>query len=562
MHSFDWVANLTKIHGAHTMKFGFERRTHDWNNTVGPGPKEEIAFNGQYTGIGVGDFLEGWPDESNTEGYGDFVPRANLGAPWTDFFAQDDWKVNSRLTVNLGLRYDLIAPHGGRNHLMTTFDLATGKVVVAGSQLSPQYTNQAVVAAYPNEFTTAAAVGWPQNTMIFEGKKDFSPRVGFAWRPWAGNKTVVRGGYGIFYETTGDVDDMYYQIQSPYEVGANSMVNTTPYPTRSIADPYALMTGGGPAPVGRLTDFYWDPHQPWPSMQQANLGMEHELPWGLIVEGNLQYQHTIHLENGYNFNESKPGQPNVIPYPDFTTEYDAGRLGWVDDAYSRYYAFELEVRKTARHYTFMISNVWAKEINGAPMWPSAGDLFQGPSGYIPDELKVNFVVDVPMGKGRKFLNHGGVVDAVLGGWETGTIMILHQDGDPLTVTTYIPYVDDNVNHTGNPNRVCSGRVSHPTITDWINPNCFVAPTIPSWGNSGTGIIFGPGRSVLGDWSLYKNFTLHERIKLQARGELFNVFNHPYWADPNTSWPSPGVFGTITARELTPRVVQFAMRLTF
>jgi len=197
MHSFDFVANLTQIRGAHTMKFGFERRTHDWNNVAGPGPKEELAFNGQYTGIGVGDFLEGWPDESNTEGYGDFVPRANLGAPWTDFFAQDDWKVNSRLTLNLGLRWDLITPHGGRNNLMTTFDLATGKVVVAGSKLSPQYTNQAVVAAYPNDFTTAAAVGWPTDTMISMGKKDFSPRIGFAWRPWRGNKPPFRALWPI-----------------------------------------------------------------------------------------------------------------------------------------------------------------------------------------------------------------------------------------------------------------------------------------------------------------------------------------------------------------------------
>jgi hypothetical protein len=191
-----------------------------------------------------------------------------------------------------------------------------------------------------------------------------------------------------------------------------------------------------------------------------------------------------------------------------------------------------------------------------------GEIFNGPSSYVPTQLKADWVVDVPMGKGRRFLNHGGVVDATLGGWASSSSFILHQGGDPLTITTTENYTQDNLGDLGRPNRVCSGRLSNPTPQEWFNQSCFVAPTVPSWGNSGTGILFGPSRNMEGDFAVFKSFIMHADIKLQFRTEFFNVFNHPLLNDPGTTWPDPVNFGVINTKSLTPRVLQFAFRLSF
>jgi len=395
-------------------------------------------------------------------------------------------------------------------------------------------------------------MGWPLDTMVFTPKLDFSPRIGFAFRPGKDNKTVVRGGYGMFYNIRGELDAEQNMVGSPYLQSANSIINTTPYPTATIDDPFASSS----SVVGLPTASYWPPHMKDPYMQQVSLGIERELPSGMIAEADFQDQHTIRIDNGVNFNQSRLGVPTT-PYPNLQTYLngDDGR------AHVRYDSLELVLRKNSKHYTCGISYVWAKEIKSSPML-YVGEIFNGPSSYVPTQLKADWVVDVPMGKGRTFLNHGGVVDAVLGGWETGSIFILHQGGDPLTIGTSVNYTLDNQRDTGRPNRVCSGRLSNPTPAQWFNQSCFVAPTAPSWGNAGTGILFGPGRSMIGDWSVYKNFSMPEEMKLQFRTEFFNVFNHPYWNDPGTTMPATGVFGVITAKSLNPRTVQFALRLSF
>jgi hypothetical protein len=145
-------------------------------------------------------------------------------------------------------------------------------------------------------------------------------------------------------------------------------------------------------------------------MQQFNLGMQYELPGGLIAEGNIRHQHSIRLDNGINFNQSRLGVSSGYPYPNLQTYLQ----GNVYNGWERYDALELVLRRSGRNYNFMLSNVWAKETSGYPMIYQEA-YFPGPGNYIPDGLKLNFVVDVHMGKGRKFLNYGGFVDAALGG---------------------------------------------------------------------------------------------------------------------------------------------------
>lgn len=552
-HSYDIVADLTHVRGSHTIKTGFERVTHEWSNPDGPGPnKMYFLFTGIYSGIGVSDFLLGWPQSANTQGYGKFIPTANRGNPFSDAFIQDDWKATRRLTLNVGLRYDLIAPRAERHDLLTSFDPGSGRIVVAGNQLLPQYTNQPLVAANPGLFVTAAQMGWPLDSMVFTPKFDFSPRIGFAWRPWKGNKAVVRGGYGMFYSVRNELESQQDILGSPYQQAANSIVNTTPYPTATIDNPFASTSGV----VGLPAAPYWPSHMKDPYMENLSLGVQRELPSGMIAEANFQDQHIIRLDNGVNFNQSQLGV-STSPYPNLQTYL----LGNDARKHLRYDSLELILRKNSKHYTCGLSYVWAKEIGSSPLL-YVGEIFKGPSNYLPTELKADWVVDIPFGNQRRFLNRGGVVDAIVGGWSSSSSFILHQGGDPLTIATTTDYTLDNQGDRGRPNRVCSGRVSNPTPQEWFNQSCFVAPVAPSWGNSGTGILFGPSKNMQGDFSVFKNFTLHEDIKLQFRTEIFNVFNHPLLNDPGTSWPDPVNFGVINTKSLTPRVLQFALRLSF
>jgi len=555
MSSYDVVANVTHIHGSHTIKAGFERTTHGFANPVGPGPnKQEEGFNGQYSGIGVGDYLLGWPYYANTEGYGEFIPRVNGGDPSTALFAQDDWKIAPNVTLNLGLRWDLFAPETEKHDLRTTFDPKADLVVVAGNKILPDYVNQAFLTAYPGMFTTAAAMGLPLHSMIYEVKDNLSPRLGFAWRPWKDNKTVVRGGYGLFYMLRDQHEMERNEAASPYQCCVGSMVNTIPHPTYTIQNPFAGASGG----VGLISESIFNPYMLDPYTQQINFGIQREVPWGVVAEANFQDQHTIRWDNYLNLNSSPLGV-SAMPYPKLSSY-----LFWntTDNSY-RYDALELILRKSSQHYTFEFNYTWAKNLCSGIPDEFVGNIYRGPGNYIPTEAKINFVLDLPVGRGRRFLNHGGVADAIIGGWEASSFTILHQGGNPLTVADN-GLIDTNSQGTiaGRPNQVCNPRLSNPTTAEWFNTSCFVAEAPNTYGNAGSGDFFGPGRGMLTDFGMFKNFTLHEQLKLQFRAEMFNAFNHPYLNDPGTTWGAPASFGIIIGKSLTPRVFQFALRLSF
>jgi hypothetical protein len=553
MKSYDLVANLTHIRGAHTFKLGFQRTTHGWRQPHGPGlDRQEEGFSGQYSGIGVGDYLLGWPFYANTEGYGAFVPKANKGNPVTNLFFQDDWKVRSNLTLNLGIRYDLFKPRESQGDLLSTFDPASGKVVVAGLRIQPT-ADSATLAAYPNLFMTAAEMGWPLHSMIFENKTDFSPRVGFAFRPWKNNKTVIRGGYGIFYYLRNEELNMYNMVGSPYKSSAPSVVNTTPTPTYTLENPFAAFVGVAPVPNA----VSWDPYQKDPYMQQINLGFERELPWGVVAEANFQNQHALKFDNLMNLNQSAPGV-SATPYPYMSATLDRD----MDNMANLYNALELQLRKNSTHYTFQFSYVLAK--NEVANFPDlyVGDIWRGPASYLPTEAKVNFLGDLPVGKGRRYFNHGGVADAVIGGWTASGAFLLHQGGQPMTVGASVQTTNNNVSSIGRPDRICNGKLKNPTIAEWFDTSCFQAAPQNTWGNAGTGILYGPSANMEGDFGLFKNFALPEQLKLQFRTEAFNVFNHPLENYPGTTFGAPATFGIITGKSLTPRVFQFALRLSF
>jgi Carboxypeptidase regulatory-like domain/TonB dependent receptor len=561
MKSFDWVANVTEIKGKHTLKAGFELSNHDWTRPTGPGPEHvEEIFDGQYTGNGVGDYLLGIPATASTNNV--FVPTGS-NQYFGDLFVQDDWKVTPSLTLNLGLRYDLITRRREDRNLFSSFDPKLGKIVVAGSSINTALANPEILATYPDLYITPSQAGLPVNTLAYGQHTDFSPRLGFAWRPWKDNKTVVRGGYGIFYMGYWENLNGEGFGGTPYGYGGGAVANTTP-PTLNIANPFAAGTGAVPVPS---VDYY-RPNIHDGYVQQFSLGVQRQLPWDMVGEVILQNQHGLYLASTINLNqpEATAGTtPLPIPYP----QVNAFLLGIVDDGHNQYRDLELLLRKHAAHANFELSYVWAKNLARlSPENPYDPDEFYGPYAYVPTQLKLNYVVDLPVGKGQRFLNRGGIVNAVLGGWAFSGFFVLHQGGSPLTIITTlnpanIPIPPQAVlgDLAGErPDRTCGGRLGNQTVKEWFNTSCFAAPTPGTFGNSGTGIIFGP-TYFSGDFSFFKNFAIHENVGLQFRAEMFNGFNHPNLGNPDTNFSSP-TFGQVTSVNQTPRQIQLVLRLTF
>jgi len=561
--SYEFVENLTLLRGKHLIKAGYTGRKQNMERSLVKEYGMFLSFGGSYSGTGPGDYLLGIPFSVN-ETLGE-VPRI-WPVSQHSAFVQDDWKITPSLTLNLGLRYELNTVPYDKNDLFGTFSPEREKIVVAGDgvvQFTPNFPDPFILNAYKSFIIPATQVNIPPRTLVFGDHNNFAPRVSFAWRPFDNNKTVLRGGYGVFYILEDLKSSVTGLSSTPYG-GSVQVVNTVPNPTFRIDDPFSAGAATPPPPFAT----YRDPYLRFPYLQQLTIGIQHELPWRMVGEINFQDQNSKKLETGWNLNQPAPGPGPVQPRRPFQTigpniqaNFHEGR--------SRYDALEMSLRKTSTHFTFQWSHTWAKNLARlSPVDPYNRDLFYGPQDYIPHMDKFHFVADLPFGKGMKFLNRGGGVDAVLGGWTVSGFVNI-QSGPPLTIT----WAGDpaNVGRFGAyPNRIASGKVDNPTMAKWFDPSAFVAPTPFTFGNSGTGILFGPGWQFF-DFSIHKNFTLKENVKLQFRSEMFNVLNHPNLAMPGTSanglafgqiLTKNGPGGTVFARNLDPRIIQFALRLNF
>jgi len=551
-NAWEFVQNVTYARGKHIIKGGFSGNTVSLKKNKSPEYQFTMGFTGDYTGTGPGDFLLGLPFTAN-QSLGFVTLKQNYGN--YSFFIQDDWKILPSLTVNVGLRYELSTLPSEASNLWGSFNPERQKVVVAGDKIVARgVPDPFILQSYQNYLIPASQTDLPQRTLVFGDHNNFAPRIGIAWRPFPDNKTVVRGGYGIYYLLQ-DGNIAFNNTGSIPYGGVVSIVNTKPRASFSIDDPFSAGVAALPAPGA----FFRDPRMRTSYLQQFSFGVQRELPWRMVAEANFQDQNSKKLESSWNMNQPPAGAGALNPRRPFQT-FGPSIGGTFREGYSRYNALELIVRKQSRHYTFQWSHTWAKTMGrGTVVDPFNRDIFYGPGDYVPHLDKVHFVLDLPFGSGRKWLSHKGVVNQVLGGWTLSGFAILHQSGGLLT-----PVWNGDVANVGvgsvRPNRVGSGVVSNPTPNLWIDPSAFVAPTPFTFGNAGTGIIQGPSARFF-DASILKNFAIKEGVRLQFRTELFNLLNHPNLNNPNLA-VNGLAFGKILLKNQDPRVIQFALRLEF
>jgi hypothetical protein len=553
-NTFQYVGNLTYTGSKHTIKTGLDvRRRHltEYQTNRGNG---RFNFSPNITnnpanntgGNSIASFLLGAPSLIEQ----DYL-LAWVGIRGTEYsaYVADDWRATSKLTLNLGLRYELDTPYSEVANRWANFDPRTATVLIAGR-------NGVSKSAGVNTFT-----------------KGFAPRFGFAWQ--VADRTVVRGGAGIFWNTAGHGGNA---LRLQRHVPFGPIFSFSPgnfFVTRRVSDGFPTIPPLNLAladnPSGSVIGV--DPNYQPGYAEQFNLTVEHEAPSSLLLKASYVGNLGRHLDNAFNLNQAVPGAGAVNNRrPFFGARPSLADVTWaVSDGLAAYHAFQFSAEKRLTHgLSGLLSYTWGHSIDtvGQSFGGGAdGPLPQDPRnrwadrGNSPFDIRQRLTIAwnyaMPFGKGRKWLSDGGLAEYALGGWQINGINTF-QTGLPYTPTANSPTV--NTGTGSRPNRIGNGKLSTPTVDRWFDATAFTTPAQFTYGNSGRNILYGPGR-VNFDFSLFKEFRFTEGLKMQFRTEFFNLFNTPQFDLPNAAIGASNA-GTITAIVGSPRQVQFGLKLVF
>jgi hypothetical protein len=558
-NTFQYVGNLVFTGSEHTVKTGLDIRrrqlteyqTNRGNGRFNFAPNITNNPANNAGGSAMAAFLLGAPSLIEQ----DYL-LAWVGIRGTEYsaYVADDWRVTPKLTLNLGLRYELDTPFNEVANRWANFDPRTATVLIAGR----------------NGVSKTAGV----NTF----KKGFAPRFGFAYQ--LGDKTVIRGGAGLFWNTAGTGGNA---LRLQRHVPFGPIYSFSPgnfFVTRRVSDGFPIIPplnlSLADNPSGSVIGV--DPNYQPGYAEQFNLTVQHELPGSLLLKASYVGNLGRHLDTAFNLNQAVPGPGAVNDRrPFFAVRPTLADVTWaVSDGLASYNAFQFSAEKRLTHgLTALLSYTWGHSIDtvgqnfggGAdgplPQDPRNRWADRGSSPFdIRHRLTIAWNYSLPIGKGRKWLGQGGSVaydlaDYILGGWQINGISTF-QTGLPFTPTANSATV--NTGTGSRPDRIGDGELSDPTVDRWFDPLAFRTPAQFTYGNSGRNILYGPGR-VNFDFSLFKEFHITEEVKLQFRTEFFNIFNTPQFDLPNAAIGA-GNAGTITAIVGTPRQLQFGFKVVF
>jgi hypothetical protein len=569
---WQYVDTLSITHGTHSIKVGTDIRAPMRNVYEDePDARGNLQFGGTFTcrrdpitnqcsndafgnstGSSYADALLGYVQASVLSNVYFVDQRIRMFSG----FAQDDWKVTPRLTLNLGLRYDFSTPPlEAKNHL-ANFDTAG-----------------------PGSLVFASGKSLRDRALVDIHSKNFAPRFGFAYSP--NQSTVVRGGYGLYYllfERFGSEDQM--ALNPPFLIE-----NVAAAPSTSH-QPVFLLRNGFPTDYldpnninYQLTQIRTvDPHSPIPYVQEWSFGLQQALPGQFVATVDYVGTKSTHLDVLTDLNQPVNG---VLPYPNFGyLERQTAQASGV------YHGLEASVeRRFSKGLSMKAAYTWSKSIDAAPQELEgngiavqnglAAGAIRGVSDFdIPQRVVISYVWELPFGRGKSFLT-SGIGGAVFGGWRTSGVYTF-ASGLPFTVTSggnYDSSIDPFGAATSLPNVVGQPRIVGSTSC-WFyvssNPACqalspnshdaFALPQFGQFGNSGRNTLRGPHTNVF-DFALMRDFKITENLQLQGRWEVFNLSNTPQFALPDGTL-SDGSVATITSLASDPRIMQFALRLSF
>lgn len=540
--------------GAHSIKAGleiFRYRYYYESSYLGQG---SYSFTGAMTGNSAADFVLGRP-ASLTVG----SPMIKAGVKQFNIYPyfQDDWKITRRLTLNLGLRYELSLAGMYPNHdLASTFRFG---------QQSQVIKNAPTGIVFPGD------PGIPDSTMPTD-KNNFAPRVGLAWDPFGNGRTSVRAGWGIFYElmtAEGYDNNLNQPVRYVFTVNAPPSL-TDPllgYPAIPL-----VPTGDNPLFVGLPSLWYVDPQMRTPYVQHYNLNVQHEIVKDLLLQVGYVGKQGRKLPLSLAGNPAVPGPGASLSNIDDRRIYPGFGDNSEITAQTNSYYNSLQVEATRRYrggfslqgaYTFSRATDQFSSISLGTQIPNIFDL-RSQRGLADGSAKhigsFSWIWDLP-----KLQSANSVVRFIAGNWQWNGL-VTAQSGSPFNLQ-----LGSDAALSGTPNQRPSvigdpsppgDRAKGDKILAWFNRSAFVAPALGTYGNVARNALLGPG-STTANAGLFKTFKLpgREGLRMQFRSEFFNILNHTNLSNPNASLSSGVRMGRITSAG-SARVIQFALKLSF
>ncbi|MBI3683770.1 MAG: TonB-dependent receptor [Acidobacteria bacterium] len=539
VESFSWTV------GKHALKMGGNiRQFIQWTGITNLA-RGQFGFNGQFTGRDAGRTL----GDALADTFLGLTNTTRLSTPLDirqpsfayEAYLQDNYKVSRRLTLNLGVRYEFQTPYIEQNNRVQNFVVDPAK---------PDYGKLVPVRGSSIE----------ERSFQKPDYNNFAPRIGFAWQ--VNDHTVLRGGYGIFYDAVSQLPYGSRPAQNPpYYLQVDIAT-----PNASAASAVRVRDGFPPDALnpnvleGRSIAAVWPYSFADGITHQWNLNVQRNLPGNSVVSAAYVGTNTAHRRLGaLSMNQPKPGPGALNPrrlFPNYSDVSMDVPLGTAN-----YQGLELKFeRRFTRGFSILTGYTWSHAMIGDIGQDNT--VWAPEKGLSPEDLRHRFflasVWDVPVGRGRRWLG-GGILGSLTGGWQISPIFTA-QTGLP-----YTPGVAGNpANTTGGirPDRLRDGNLppSERRPERWFDVQAFAVPAPFRFGNTGSNILQGPGLVNL-DLMVGRTFRLSERCRLDFRSEFFNLLNEAHFLFPAATINAANA-GAISQTVDAARQIQFGLKLVF
>ena len=579
--TFQWIDNFSVIKGTHSLRFGAEVRRDRWNAGGYTFPRGEFVFEGVATQNPASRSNTGFPFADYMLGYcrlcraGVAQTYAKFRSTAQSYYVDDTWKARPNLTISVGLRYELTPPWydaaGRLVNVHVPFHDRAANVELSRHPTLVRMGSGDFYEGIGLRFNPAIQVardGRLGERLINTDTNDWAPRLGIAWTP--SQNWTVRTGFGVFFSQ----DSGTPKLDPARNLAGYRFDEMDPdFPDLTFSAPFRGLGSG--APIVSTPAVLGNAHnRRTPYTLQYMFNLQRALTGSTVLEVGYLGSQSSKLEQYRSFNYAEPAPTGTIasrvPYPEL------GRVFIVDTVGKANYnslGAKLQ-RRFSAGLTFLTSFTWSKAIDtGSGIRPQGGDTL-----FAQDEFCIrcdrslaahhagrrfvtSAIYELPLGKGQRWLNAGGVTNVVLGGWQVGSIVTL-QDGFPINVFAGLDQCNcghqmDRVDATGQPSDLPRGQQDPQRF---FNTAAYARQPFGRFGNSGRNTLIGPG--IIGwDFSTIKNIRFTERYRLEFRFESFNAPNHPNWGEPVATQASPS-FGRVLNTRLPMRETQFGLKLQF
>ena len=553
--SFQYENVMTWTRGAHTLKAGGVYVRHRFNGFSAFPTRGDFSFNGQFTrqinttttATALSDFAIGATSGINRNILvGTFGMRFwNMGA-----FVDDTWRVNSRLTINAGLRYDIQAPPYEVHNRWSNFNLDTAKLEIAsGSGAQRRLRNLDL--------------------------NNYAPRTGLAYMLTKDRKTVLRSGFGISFVEAGQGGGQLYK-NLPFFFSQVIATDQNAAPLRRLSDGIPAAVPLNPSDTVQLSSgspTVWDYNLQSTKVMQWSLGLQREILPQTLLDVAYIGTRTIGLVSNMNINQSVPGAGGQNPRrPFFGVNPNIVNLTYRSNyASAKYHSFQTRVEKRySKGFTASLAYTYSKYMangtningggNGPPQDSRCTACEWGPMPEDRNHIAVfNHNWALPFGKGRQFVA-SGPMSYIIGNWNITGIWTM-STGEKFTATAAAGVSNSAGGGGDRPNRIKNGNlpVSERTIDRWFDLTAWAVPAQFTYGNSGRGILVGPG-NVNVDFGLQREFPFGEGKRVQFRWEMFNAFNRANFTTPNSSIGN--ALAGVISNTAQARVMQLGLKLYF